>query len=143
MKSDNLIVVAMLGVAAYLVLKGKQAKTGATSATGTLSGALGSLFGGSLGSYNPFDLLKLGTTTYEGRSQSVGSISAADPYSTGGYQGGNGWTYYNDGSAVDPEGELWWQGQKVGGGGTINTYQGNGQVNTDIFPNADIGAVWI
>lgn len=136
MKNDNLIIVAMLGVAAYLVLKGTQAKAGA-------SNTLGSLLSGTASTLNPLQLLGLGTTTYESTHRTVGSISAADPYMTGGYQGGNGWTYYNDGSAVDPEGSLWWQGQKVGSGGTISTYEGMGQVNADIFPAADIGAVWI
>lgn len=136
MKSDNIIIVAMLGVAAFLVMKGSKAKAGASS-------TLGSLFSGAASTLNPLQLLGLGTTTYESTHRTVGSIAAADPYMTGGYSGGNGWTYYNDGSAVDPEGNLWWQGQKVGSGGTISTYQSPNQMTAEIMPVADNGAVWI
>lgn len=136
MKNENIILVAMLGAAAWLVSKGMGAKTG------TQSNLFGSV-SNTLKNLNPLTLLNLGTTTWEQNNAAAGSIAAADPYMTGGYSGGNGWTYYNDGSAVDPEGNLWWQGQKVGSGGTISTYQSPNQLTAEIMPVADNGAVWI
>ena len=92
-----------------------------------------------LANLNPLQLLGLGTTTYDQTHAPAGSIATADPYSTGGYKGGNGWTYYNDGSAVDPEGSLWWQGQKVGNDGSINQYESASYDNVSVAA----GSNWI
>lgn len=82
MKSDSLILVAMMGVAGWLVLKGTQAKNGTTGSTGIL-GSITSALGMSSGSSNgllphQFNVMDLYNPNATGNGQ---TIPLADLYS--------------------------------------------------------------
>ena len=91
MKSDNLIIVAMLAAAGFMVLKGRQAKTGAASVLGGFKGSLGNVLQG-LG-------LPAATFTNE-------ILDNGKPWS-------NGWRYFSDGTSIGPDGVYYYQGQQV------------------------------
>ena len=85
MKSTELIVLGLAGLAVYLIAKGGKLGT-ATAAPRTNSGTPG-----------------------------VRSVTdtVAEIFSSAGKTFDNGWRYFTDGTAIDPAGNYYFQGQKV------------------------------
>ena len=92
MKNDNILIIAMLGAAAVMVLKGKQARTGGTVSTG-----------GVLGSFkNLFNIAPDVSASMTGKE----ILDNGKPWA-------NGWRYFSDGTTISPDGVYYSNGQQV------------------------------
>jgi hypothetical protein len=91
MKSSDLIVVGLAGLAVYLIAK---------------SGKLGAITSGGALTTRPV------TTTSTAGVRSV-TDTVAEIFNTVGRTFDNGWRYFTDGTAIDPSGNYYYQGQLV------------------------------
>lgn len=89
MKSNDLIVLGLAGVAVYLIAKGAKAPTG----TGALT-------------------TRPATTVTNGGVRSV-TDTVSEIFSSAGKIFDNGWRYFTDGTAIDPLGNYYFQGQLI------------------------------
>lgn len=87
MKSTDLIVLGLAGVAVYLIAKGGKLGTTTTTTARRVTSGLPGLT-------NPLE-------------------TVSEIFTTAGKTFDNGWRYFSDGTAIDPLGNYYFQGQKI------------------------------
>lgn len=95
MKSNDLIVLGLAGLAAYMLVKASKGTTG----TAGIGGILGAPVS------KPASLANGGMRSV---TDTVNEI-----FSSAGKTFDNGWRYFTDGTAIDPMGNYYFQGQQV------------------------------
>ena len=135
MKTENILILAALGLGAFYLTKRQTTPlvarypTNATAAqqqaqqqqqTGNLIGmglgALGSLFG-------------MGSSA----AKPTGYVNALTNYSTTPGQAGYGWQYFDNGTTISPQGEYYFGGEKVWAPDAVAVNPANSYMSSDMY----------